>query len=120
MRSYLALVSEHFSERISGSDGAPLDLSEGTLPAETGTVQADRLIEAIKEARREIRIRLRSTPAGAEVPLRLAIIQTTDAGTDMDIETAPLPIQEVNFQSETDREKLLSSLRKLEQSHLPS
>ncbi|HKL87455.1 MAG TPA: hypothetical protein VJ884_00525, partial [Salinibacter sp.] len=72
MRSQLALVSEHFSEQITGSDGRPVDLSDITLPTDTGTPAARRLIDAIAEARRELRIRLRSTPAGGDAPLQWA------------------------------------------------
>lgn len=120
MRSYLAIASRHFSERISGAGGRPLDLTETALPKDPKSPEAGRLISAIREARREIRIRLRSTPAGGESPLRLAIIQVTDAGTDMETETAPLPIQEIDFQSEADRKTLLQALRELERSALRS
>lgn len=120
MRSRLALVSEHFSEQITGADGRPVDLSDTTLPADADTAAARRLTEAIAEARRELRIRLRSTPAGADAPLRLGIISTTDAGTGMEIETVPLAVQELDFQSDNDRERLLRSLRELEQAWLSS
>ena len=120
MRTYLAIVSEHFSERISGSDGAPLDLSETSLPARADSAEADRLMEALARAQREMRVRLRSTPAGGDAPLRLALITTTAAGTDMDVETAPLPVQEVDFESAADRERALDHLRDLERSLLSS
>jgi hypothetical protein len=120
MRSHLALVSEHFSEQISGTDGRPVDLSDTALLTDADTPAADHLIEAIAEARRELRIRLRSTPAGGDAPLRLGIISTTEAGTGMEIETAPLPVQELNFRDNADRERLLRSLRELERSMLSS
>jgi hypothetical protein len=116
----LALVSEHFSERIAGADGRPVDLSDVTLPADVDTAAADRLIEAIAEARRELRIRLRSTPAGGAAPLRLGIISTTEAGTGMEIETVPLPVQDLDFQAPADRERLLDSLHELERAWLSS
>ena len=120
MRSQLALVSEHFSEQITGADGRPVDLSDTALPTSADTAAARRLIDAIAEARRELRIRLRSTPAGADVPLRLGIISTTEAGTGMEIETVPLPVQELDFQSDADRERILDSLRELERAWLSS
>jgi hypothetical protein len=120
MRSQLALVSEHFSEQIAGRDGRPVDLSDTALPADADTAAARRLIDAIAEARRELRVRLRSTPAGGDAPLRLGIISTTEAGTGMEIETAPLPVQELDFQSDADRERILDSLRELERTWLSS
>jgi hypothetical protein len=120
MRSHLALVSEHFSEQIAGANGRPVDLSDTTLPPSADTAAADRLIDAIAEARREIRIRLRSTPAGGDAPLRLGIISTTEAGTGMEIETVPLPVQELDFQADADRERVLDSLRELERAWLTS
>jgi len=120
MRSQLALVSEHFSEQITGSDGRPVDLSDTTLPADADTPAARRLIDAIAEARRELRIRLRSTPAGGDAPLRLGIISTTEAGTGMEVETAPLAVQDLDFESNDDRERLLDGLRELERSWLSS
>jgi hypothetical protein len=120
MRSQLALVSEHFSEQIAGADGRPVDLSDTVLPPDTDTPAADRLIDAIAEARRELRIRLRATPAGADAPLRLGLISTTEAGTGMEIETASLPVQNLDFQSDTDRERILDGLHALERSMLSS
>ena len=120
MRAYLAIVSRHFSERIPGPDGTPLDLAETTLPTRADSARADRLMEALARARREMRVRLRSTPAGGDAPLRLALITTTSAGTDMDVETAPLPVQEVDFESAADRKRVLDPLRALERSLLSS
>ena len=120
MRSHLALVSEHFSEQIIGTDGRPIDLSDTPLPTDADTPAARRLIDAIDEARRELRVRLRSTPAGADAPLRLGIISTTEAGTGMEVETAPLAVQDLDFQSDADRERLLDGLRELERAWLAS
>jgi len=120
MRSQFALVSEHFSEQITGADGRPIDLSDTALPASADTAAARRFASAIAEARRKLRVRLRSTPAGADAPLRLGIISTTNAGTGMEIETVPLPVQELDLQSASDRERLLDSLRELEQAWLSS
>lgn len=120
MRSQLALVSEHFSERITGADGRPVDLSDTTLPSSADAPAAHRLIDAVAEARRELRIRLRSTPAGGDAPLRLGIISTTGAGTGMEIETASLPVQDLDLQSDADRERLLDGLRELERAWLSS
>jgi hypothetical protein len=116
----LALVSEHFSEQITGADGRPVDLSGTALPADVDTAAARRLIDAIAEARRELRIRLRSTPAGGNAPLRLGLISTTEAGTGMEIETASLPVQDLDLQSDADRERVLESLHELERTWLSS
>jgi hypothetical protein len=74
MRSRLAVASEHFSEQIRGSDGTPLDLTRTSLPRSADSPQAARLLEAIADAKREMRLRLGSTPAGRDAPLRLAVI----------------------------------------------
>jgi hypothetical protein len=74
----------------------------------------------LARARREMRVRLRSTPAGGDAPLRLALIITTAAGTDMDVTTAPLSVQEVDFDAAADREQVLDHLRDLERALLSS
>lgn len=118
MRSYLAVASAQFSERITGADGAPIDLADTTLPQSIDAPKAERLLDAVARAKREMRIRLGSTPAGRDAPLRLALITTTDAGTGMEAETAPLPLQEADLQSDDDRRRVLRHLRELEESFL--
>ncbi len=120
MRSYIAVASEHFSEQIRGPDGTPIDLTDTALPRSTDTPQAARLLEAIADATREMRVRLGSTPAGREAPLRLGVITTTDAGTGMEAETAPLPLQEVDLESEADQRRVLNALCELERDILSS
>jgi hypothetical protein len=116
MRAQLAVITEHFSERVSGHGGAPIDLSEETLPASPDDPAARRLVDAIAQAVREIRIRLQSTPVGSDVPLRLGVISTTDAGTGMEVETVALSLQSVDFASEAG--DVLDALHKLEQAFL--
>jgi hypothetical protein len=118
MRAQLAVITEHFSERVSGPGGAPIDLSEEALPASPDDPAARRLVDAIAQAVQEIRIRLRSTPAGGDAPLRLGVISTTDAGTGMEVETVDLPLQSVDFASEAGRADVLDALHKLEQAFL--
>lgn len=118
MTAHLTVISEHFSEQVSGSDGRPVDLSETTLPRDADAPAATRLADAIERAVQEMRIRLRSTPAGGAAPLRLAVVSTTAAGTGMEIETASLALQEVEFQSEAGRKQVLEALRELERAVL--
>jgi hypothetical protein len=120
MKSYVAVASEHFSEQICGPDGTPIDLVDTALPRSTDSPQAARLLEAIADAKREMRIRLGSTPAGRDAPLRLAVITTTDAGTGMEVETASLPLQEVDLEAEAHRTRVLQALRELERDLLSS
>ena len=120
MRSYLAVASEHFSEQICGSDGTPIDLVDTVLPRSVDTPSAARLMRAVADAKREMRIRLGSTPAGRDAPLRLAVITTTEAGTGMEAKTAPLPLQEVDLETESDRRRVLQVLRDLERDILAS
>ncbi|PSQ95709.1 MAG: hypothetical protein BRD55_08715 [Bacteroidetes bacterium SW_9_63_38] len=118
MRAHLSVVSEHFSERVTGHGGAPIDLAEMSLPASADTPAAQRLVDAIAEAVREMRIRLRTTPAGGDAPLRLGIVATTDAGTGMEIETVGLSLQDVDFTAGAGRTKVLDALHDLERAFL--
>lgn len=113
MRVHLAVISQHFSERVTAG-GGPVDLAETAVPAATDTPAAGRLLDAIERAVREMRIRLRSTPAGGDAPLRLGVISTTDAGTGMEVETVPLSLQDVDLQSEAGHSRVLEALRDLE------
>jgi hypothetical protein len=118
MRAQLAVITEHFSERVTGERGVPVDLSERAIPETLGDPRAKRLIDAVAQAGREIRIRLRSTPAGGDAPLRLGGISTTEAGTGLEVETADLSLQDVDFTSEAGRADVLDALHKLERAFL--
>lgn len=118
MQAHLTVISEHFSERVQGPGGHPVDLADTAVPTSADTPAAKRLVEAVAEAVREMRLRLRSTPAGGDAPLRLALVSTTDAGTGMEIETAPPSLQEVDLQSRSGREQVLESVRELERTFL--
>lgn len=120
MRSYLAVVSEQFSKRVLGPGGSAVELTDTALPTSAASPDGKRLLDAIERARREIRVRLRSTPAGGDAPLRLGVVTTTDAGTGMEIDTVPIPLQDLDFDVEADREQLLEGLRDLERSRLSS
>jgi hypothetical protein len=117
MRVLLAVISRHFSERVT-SAGRPVDLSDTAVPTSADVPAARRLVDAIAAAVREMRIRLRSTPAGGDAPLRLGGITTTDAGTGMEVETVSLPLQEVDFESTADRAQVLQALQELERNVL--
>lgn len=117
MRVHLAVISEHFSERVTDGGGA-VDLADTAVPASAGAPAARRLVDAIARAVREIRIRLRSTPAGGDAPLRLGVISTTDAGTGMEVETVDLALQDVDFASEAGRADVLDALHELERTFL--
>lgn len=117
MRAHLAVMSEHFSERVTAG-GTPVDLAETGLPTSTDDPAAARLLDAISTAVQEMRIRLRSTPAGGDAPLRLAVVATTDAGTGMEVETVGLSLQEVEFASEDGRADVLDALHDLERAFL--
>jgi len=117
MRVHLAVISEHFSERVI-QGGGPVDLADTAVPASADTPAARRLVDAIAEAVREIRIRLRSTPAGGDAPLRLGVISTTDAGTGMEVETVSLSLQSVDFASQAGRADVIEALQALERDFL--
>lgn len=118
MQAHLTVISEHFSERVAGPGGGPVDLAETTLPSSAAAPAGERLLDAIERAVQEMRIRLRSTPAGGAAPLRLAVVSTTDAGTGMEVETGELALQDVDFQSDADRAKVLDALHNLERAFL--
>ena len=118
MHAHLTVITEHFSERVTGERGAPMDLADSAIPESLDDPRGNRLVDAIARAVREIRIRLRSTPAGADVPLRLGVVSTTDAGTGMEVETADLSLQDVDFTSEAERADVLDALHKLERAFL--
>ena len=118
MQAHLTVISEHFSERVAGAGGAPVDLADTALPQSAQAPGAERLLDAIERAVQEMRIRLRSTPAGGAAPLRLAVVSTTEAGTGMEVETVPLALQDVDLQTEAGRSRVLEALRDLERAFL--
>lgn len=118
MQAHLTVISEHFSERVAGASGAPVDLADTALPQSAQAPGAERLLDAIERAVQEMRIRLRSTPAGGAAPLRLAVVSTTEAGTGMEVETAPLSLQEVDFAVDADRAQVIDALHDLERAFL--
>jgi hypothetical protein len=117
MRVHLAVISEHFSERVTDG-GSPVDLADTAVPASAEGPAAERLVDAIARAVRAMRIRLRSTPAGGDAPLRLGVISTTEAGTGLEVDTAALSLQDVDFASKAGRADVLDALHELERAFL--
>jgi hypothetical protein len=118
MNVTLCVVSRHSSVPVKGADGTAVDLSDTTLPATAEGPAASRLFSAVEDARRKLRLRSASTPAGADIPLRLGLITTTDAGTDMAVETTPPDLQEKDLHDPDEQARLLEALRALERSVL--
>lgn len=116
MNVTLAVVGHHSSEPVKGRGGAPIDLSNTTLPTSAEDPAAGRLFGAVEAAVRDMRLRAASTPAGAEAPLRLGLIVTTEAGTNLEVNTTPPNLQEVDLHDSETRATLLSNLRNLERS----
>lgn len=112
MIAYLAVASPQSSEPVSGPAGSPIDLTRYALPSSPSDAKASRLLSAVARAAREMSIRQPSSAAGSE--LRLAIITTTDAGTDMEATVGELDLQSVDFDAPSDRADVLDRIRRLE------
>jgi len=112
MIAYLAVASPQSSEPVSGAGGSPIDLTTYALPSSASDSEASRLLSAVERAKREMSIRQQQSAAGSEV--RLAIITTTDAGTDMEATVGEIDLQSVDFDAPSDRADVLASIRRLE------
>ena len=112
MIAYLAVASPQSSEPVSGTGGSPIDLTTYALPSSASDSKASRLLSAVERAKREMSIRQQQSAAGSEV--RLAIITTTDAGTEMEATVGEIDLQSVDFDAPSDRSDVLDSIRRLE------
>ena len=112
MIAYLAVASPQSSAPVSGPAGSPIDLTRYALPSSPSDAKASRLLSAVARAAREMSIRQPSSAAGNE--LRLAIITTTDAGTDMEATVGELDLQSIDFDAPSDRADVLDRIRRLE------
>ena len=110
----LAVLGRQFSEPVTGSDGRPIDLSDCALPRSLQDPSADRLLDALERATREMRIRQRGAPMSTDAPLWPGLILSRH------VETADLDLQAIDFDASDDRSAVIDSLRSLERTFLSS
>ncbi len=108
----LAVIGRKFSEPVTGPNGRPIDLSDRVLPRSLDEPSAERLLDAVERAVREMRIRQRSAPMSTTAPLRLGLVLPRS------VDTADLDLQSVDFDSADDRSEVLDALRSLESGFL--
>ena len=110
----LAVIGRQFSEPVTGSDGRPIDLSDCILPRSHEAPSAERLLDAVEEAVREMRIRQRNAPMSTDAPLWPGLILTRS------VETVDLDLQSIDFRSSDDQSDVIDALRTLERTFLSS
>ncbi|GEM_PF-3654915 len=118
MNAHLAVVGQRSSEPVLGPGGAPVDLTDTTLPTSARGTAARRLFGALADALREMRTRQAQLPADAKSPLRVGLVATAQNGTALDVQTAPTNLRTLDLDDPDDCETVLHELRALERAFL--
>lgn len=118
MNAQLAVIGRRTSESVDQPGGIPVDLTDITLPASKDDPAATRLLRAIDDALREMRVRQRQVPGNASSPLRLGLIVTADNGTGLNIQTGSVNLRDIDLPTKRDRQTVLDELHALERDFL--
>ncbi len=118
MPTHLAVVGRRSSQPVTTSGGTPIDIAETVLPASRDDPTASRLLGAVDNALREMRMRQSQFPSGATSELRLGIVIRAANGTRMDVLTGSVDLRDLDLDTNEDRETILHELQALEREFL--
>lgn len=110
----LAVIGQRFSEPATRPDGRPIDLAAQALPRSADAPEADRLLDALARATREMRLRQRNAPMDTDAPLWLGLVLPDR------VETTDVNLQEIDFAVADERADVIEALHTLERQFLKS
>lgn len=118
MDTHLAVIGRRSSETVTTAGNTPVDIADIALPTSLNDPTASRLLSAIDDAFREMRVRQSQFPAGTTSELRLGIVVTTANGTNTDVLTASVNLRDLDLAHTDDRKTVLDELQALEREFL--
>lgn len=118
MSTHLAVIGHRSSHPVMMAGDSPVDLADLALPSSLDHPMAARLLNAIDDALREMRVRQSQFPAGATSELRLGIIVTATNRTNTDVLTASVNLRDLDLADTDDRQTVLDEVQALEREFL--